>query len=89
MEKYMFHLKAVHWVKKGFLGGSGNLPKKKMQVLSLGQEDLLQKEMTNPLQYSCLGNSMDSGAWQASVHGVAKSLTWLATKHRNTLSKRV
>ena len=26
----------------------------------------------NPLQYSCLGNPMDSGAWQATVHGVAK-----------------
>ena len=27
----------------------------------------------NPLQYSCLENSMDRGAWQAKVHGVAKS----------------
>ena len=26
----------------------------------------------NPLQYSCLGNPMDRGAWQATVHGVAK-----------------
>ena len=26
----------------------------------------------NPLQYSCLGNSMDKRAWQAIVHGVAK-----------------
>ena len=26
----------------------------------------------NPLQYSCLENSMDNGAWQATVHGVAK-----------------
>ena len=25
-----------------------------------------------PLQYSCLENSMDKGAWQATVHGVAK-----------------
>jgi len=29
----------------------------------------------NPLQYSCLGNSMDRGAWWATVHGVAKSQT--------------
>ena len=29
----------------------------------------------NPLQYSCLENSMDREAWQASVHGVAKSWT--------------
>ena len=28
----------------------------------------------NPLQYSCLGNPMDTGAWQATVQGVAKSL---------------
>ena len=31
----------------------------------------------NPLQYSNLENSMDTGAWQATVHGVAKSQTWL------------
>ena len=29
----------------------------------------------NPLQYSCLENSMDRGAWWAIVHGVAKSQT--------------
>ena len=27
-----------------------------------------------PLQYTCLENSMDRGAWQAAVHGVAKEL---------------
>ena len=32
----------------------------------------------NPLQYSCLENSMDRGAWWATVHGVAKSQTWLS-----------
>ena len=31
-----------------------------------------------PLQYSCLENSMDGGAWWATVHGVAKSRTWLS-----------
>ena len=29
----------------------------------------------NPLQYSCLENPMDQGAWWATVHGVAKSWT--------------
>ena len=29
----------------------------------------------NPLQYSCLENPMDTEAWQAMVHGVAKSQT--------------
>jgi len=32
----------------------------------------------NPLQYSCLKNPMDRGAWQATVHRVAKSLTRLS-----------
>ena len=32
----------------------------------------------NPLQYSCLGNPMDRGAWQATVPGVAKIQTWLS-----------
>ena len=33
----------------------------------------------NPLQYSCLENLMDRRAWLATVHGVAKSQTWLST----------
>ena len=33
----------------------------------------------NPLQYSCLGNSMDRGAWRATVHGATKSQAWLST----------
>ena len=32
----------------------------------------------NPLQYSCLGNPMDGGAWRATVHGVTKSQTRLS-----------
>ena len=32
----------------------------------------------NPLQYSCLENSMDRGAWQAIVHGVTNSQTKLS-----------
>ena len=32
----------------------------------------------NPLQYSCLENSMDRGAWEATVHGAAKSQTQLS-----------
>ena len=31
----------------------------------------------NPLQYSCLENSVDRGAWQTTVHGAAKSQTRL------------
>ena len=32
----------------------------------------------NPLQYSCLENPMDRGAWQATVHGISKSQTQLS-----------
>ena len=32
---------------------------------------------SNPFQYSCLENSMDSGVWWDTVHGVAKRWTWL------------
>ena len=32
----------------------------------------------NPFQYSCLENSTDRGAWQATVHGVTKSRTQLS-----------
>ena len=35
----------------------------------------------NPLQHSCLENSMDRAAWQVTVHGVAKSQTWLSGFH--------
>ena len=34
----------------------------------------------NPLQYSCLGNSVDKRAWWATVHGVAKESNMTATK---------
>ena len=44
-----------------------------------------------PLQYSCLENPMDGGAWEAAVHGVTKSRTWLSdftfTFHSHALQK--
>ena len=47
----------------------------------------------NLLQYSCLGNPMDEGAWQAAVHGVAKSWTGLSnftfTFHFHALEKEM
>ena len=38
----------------------------------------------HPLQYSCLENSMDKRAWQAIVHGVAKSQTQLSMQAVHT-----
>ena len=46
-----------------------------------------------PLQYSCLENLMDRGAWWAEVHGVAKNRTWLSdftfTFHFHALEKEM
>ena len=46
-----------------------------------------------PLLYSCLENPIDRGAWQAAVHGVAKSWTWLSdftfTFHFHALEKEM
>ena len=46
-----------------------------------------------PLQYSCLENSMDGGAWSAAVHGIAKSWTRLSdftfTFHFHALEKEM
>ena len=46
--------------------------------LLLGREVMTNLGNGNPLQYSCLENSMDGGAWWATVHGVTKSWTWLS-----------
>ena len=49
--------------------------------------------MAPPLQYSCLENPMDGGAWWAAVHGIAKSQTPLSdftfTFHFHALEKEM
>ena len=47
-------------------------------VRSLCREDSPGEGNGNPLQYSCLENPMDGGAWWATVHGVTKSQTRLS-----------
>src|SRR5574337_1820165 len=42
----------------------------------------------NPLQYSCLENPMDRGAWWAVVRGVAKSWTGLRDFHSRNISRK-
>ena len=68
----------------GFPGGSvvKNLPAKAGDtglITGLGKSP--GEGYGYPLQYSGLENSMDRGAWQATVHGVAKSWTWLSHFH--------
>ena len=53
----------------------------KMQVWSLGWEDPLEKGMATHFQFSCPENPKNRGAWQATVHGVAKSWTWPSDFH--------
>ena len=44
---------------------------------------------STPLQYSCLENPTDRGAWQATVHSVAKSDTTEVTEHAEQLKTLV
>ena len=62
----------------GFPGGSDG----KVSACNVGDPGLIPglgrspgEGNGNPLQYSCLENSMDVGAWWATVHGVAKGQT--------------
>ena len=50
-----------------------------------GWEIIPWRRAWHALQYSCLENPMDRGAWRATVHSVAKSWTWL--KHLSTQSQ--
>ena len=60
-----------------------NLPAKAGEITDVGSIPGLGRSPGggngNPLQYSCLENPMDRGAWQVTVHGVAKSQTRLST----------
>ena len=50
------------------------LPVQEMWVRSLGWEDSSREGNGNPLQFSCLGNPTDRGAWRAIVQSDAKEL---------------
>ena len=49
-----------------------------MLARSLAREDPLEKDMATRLQYPCLGNAMDRGAWRATAHGDSENWTWLS-----------
>ena len=54
------------------------LSMQEMRVRSLGQEHTPEEEMATHFQYSCLGNPMDRGAWQAAANRVTKELDTLS-----------
>ena len=66
----------IYLVYQGFLGGSAvKIPPNAGDaglIPGLGRSH--GEGNGSPLQYSCLGNNMDSGAWRAIVHGVTKEL---------------
>ena len=79
----------ITWVplREGFPGGTSgketHLPTQEMQedassVPGLGRSPGAGND--NPLRYSCLGEPMDRGAWQAAAHQVAKS-HWTGLSH--------
>ena len=73
----------MHWL--GFPGGSDN-KESVYNVRDLGSIPKSRRPTgegnSNPLQYSCLEDSMHRGAWKAIVHGGAKNQT--TTEHQHT-----
>ena len=81
---------SMYW--KGFLGGSEG----EESACNVGDQGSIPgsgrspgEGNSNPLQYSCLENSMDREAWQATVHGVAKSQTTLSDSRTHTLETQL
>ena len=85
---YLFFVVTFHFIILGFLGGSVG----KESACSVGDPDSIRgsgrspgEGNDNPLQYSCLENSIDREACLATVHGITKSWTRLSDcTHKNT-----
>ena len=78
--KESYTMEQLNWHLFSFPGGAvlKNLPAKAEDKVSIpGSGWSPGAGNGNPFQYSCLKNSMHRGAWQAIVHGVTKSQTWL------------
>ena len=78
-------IKAIIIISQGFPGGSvvKNLPANAGGTGDAGSIPRSGRSLRggngNPLQYSCLENPINRGAWHATVHGVTKSHTQLST----------
>ena len=75
---------------------NSEMAQKKIQINEVNManiSDYCREGNGTPLQYSCLENPMDRGAWQAAVHGVVKSQTRLRdftfTVHFHALEKEM
>ena len=67
-------LQFLNFSSPGIFNGVSSIPVKKSQFLT-DLKALCREGNGTPLQYSCLENPMDGGAWWAAVQGVAKSRT--------------
>ena len=80
LDQHSSYLQGPKRAHLGFPGGTvvRNLPANAGDVGSIpGSRRSPGVGNSNPLQYSCLGNPMDRGAWWAAVHWVSNSQTWL------------
>ena len=67
------------WRKLKMIQRNGDIPCSWIWRITFVKMPILLREGNGtPLQYSCLENPMDRGAWWTVVHGVAKSQTWLS-----------
>ena len=74
-ERLHFHFHVNIWVSQVALVVKNPPAKQGTRLLSLSQEDSPGEGNGNPLQYSCLEDSMDRGTWWAIVHWVTKGQT--------------
>ena len=76
------------YISQGFLASGKEPPANAEDVRDVGLIPGLRRSpgggLGNPLQYLCLENPMDRGAWQAAVHGVAKNRTCLKLLRTHT-----
>ena len=83
------HLKLTHYCKSIVFNWKNNVMLCTWNLLGCSHGE----GSGTPLQYSCLENPMDGGAWWAAVHGVPKSWTWLGdftfTFHFHALEKEM
>ena len=89
---YTFIYKYICVPKKGWKKKCKILTTKKKSHICTKYSDITEVNITgeghgNTLQYSCLENPRDRGAWQATVHGTAKELDMIeATEHKKILN---
>ena len=84
--KVTFRMSSGYWEKI-------NTIQQESTVILMSTSLLLGEDNGIPLQYSCLKNPLDGGAWWTAVHGVATSWTWLSsftfTFHFHALEEEV